>query len=186
MEAIETAAAFSEPPSVIRGDYLEARRHADALDPNALPVCNTATMSPREFVDDWVIGSKLRSGQTVVVPAAAVYLGLTATPPWYVSSNGLASGNSLTEAVSHGLAEVIERDALCLHGLAVAPEPARAFLRVLAEPPPGPKPVRLPDARTCDDFPNVDLETLPDPIREVCRAVEATGARIVLRDITSD
>jgi ribosomal protein S12 methylthiotransferase accessory factor len=186
MEAIETAAAFSEPPAVCRGDFREALRHGDALDPDTLPVCNTTSTSPREFVDDWVIGSDLRTGTRVLVPAAAVYLGLTATPPWYTSSNGLASGNAVTEAIAHGLAEVIERDALCLHSLAVAAEPARAFLRVLAEPPAGPRPARIPGIRAWSEYPNVDLATLPALLRDVCRAVESTGARIVLRDITSD
>jgi ribosomal protein S12 methylthiotransferase accessory factor len=186
MEAIETAAAFSQPPAVCRGDYRDAIRHGDALDPDVLPVCNTAPTAPREFVDDWVVGSDLRTGKSVLVPAAVVYLGLTATPPWYVSSNGLASGNSITEAIAHGLAEVIERDALCLHSLAMAGEPTRALLRVLAEPPPGPRPARVPGVRASADYSNVDLTTLPEPFRDVCRAVEATGARIVLRHITSD
>ena len=186
MEAIEAAAAFGMPPAVCRGAYDEALLHGDALDPDLLPICNTASTRPKAYVDDWVTGSELSTGQPVLMPAAAVYLGLSSKPPWYSSSNGLASGNCVTEAIAHGLAEVIERDALCLHDLAVAPERSRAFLRVLAERPPAPRLARAPGIRSPGDFPNLHIVTLPDLLREACRRIEAAGARVVLRVVTSD
>lgn len=186
MEALETAAAFAEPDVVCRGTYPDAARHGVALDPVLLPVCNTARVRPRDFVDDWVRGSDLLTGAPVLVPAAAVHLGLIDEPPWYVSSNGLASGNCATEAVAHGLAEVIERDALCLHDIAVAPAAAQAFLRVLAEPPDAPRPAHLPGPRQPDSFPNVVIESLPGVLRGACAAITAAGAQVVLRVLTSD
>ncbi len=186
MEAIEAAAAFATPAAVCRGTFAQAKRHGQALDPDRLPVCNTAATAPRAFIDDWVAGSLLRSGARILVPAAAVHLGLAAEPPWYASSNGLASGNCVTEAIAHALAEVIERDALCLHDLAVAPEPARAFLRVLAGPPRAPRPQHVPGQRAPGDFATVNLATLPDLLRLACDKVAAAGAQIVLRVLTSD
>lgn len=63
----------------------------------------------------WVRGWALAAGRAVWVPWQAVALDtvpVATTPPIFdVSSNGLASGNTLGEAIIHGLCEVIERDA---------------------------------------------------------------------------
>jgi YcaO-like protein with predicted kinase domain len=61
----------------------------------------------------WVTGKDLVSDREVLVPEQAVTLDTTFTSPpiFDISSNGLASGNVLVEAIAHGLAEVIERDA---------------------------------------------------------------------------
>lgn len=64
----------------------------------------------------WVEGYNLMSDQPIFVPAHAVYHPLpTFVPPLFrTSTNGLASGNTLEEAVFHALTEVIERDAWSL------------------------------------------------------------------------
>ncbi len=61
----------------------------------------------------WVEGRDLVRDVPVLVPLEAVTLDTVfARPPVFdVSSNGLASGNVLVEAIVHGLCEVIERDA---------------------------------------------------------------------------
>ncbi|MFN0248036.1 MAG: YcaO-like family protein [Kofleriaceae bacterium] len=61
----------------------------------------------------WVAGRELVTDREVLVPEQSVTLDTTfTTPPMFdISSNGLASGNVLVEAIAHGLAEVIERDA---------------------------------------------------------------------------
>ncbi len=63
----------------------------------------------------WVRGWALVAGRAVWVPWQAVSLDTvpvaTTAPVFDVSSNGLASGNTLGEAIIHGLCEVIERDA---------------------------------------------------------------------------
>ena len=61
----------------------------------------------------WVEGWDLVGNRAVWVPEEAVTLDCTFTrPPVFdISSNGLASGNVLVEAVVHGLCEVLERDA---------------------------------------------------------------------------
>jgi len=64
---------------------------------------------------DWVQGWDLMRDEAVWVPKDAVTLDCVVPqdhrPVFDVSSNGLASGNHVLEAISHGLCEVIERDA---------------------------------------------------------------------------
>lgn len=63
----------------------------------------------------WVRGWALAAQRAVWVPWQAVTLDcvhvMKSAPIWDVSSNGLASGNTVAEAIAHGLGEVIERDA---------------------------------------------------------------------------
>jgi YcaO-like protein with predicted kinase domain len=62
----------------------------------------------------WAVAQDLRSGQAVWLPFDVVHADLSGEQPFGggfgISSNGLAGGNSLTEAAIHGLCEVIERD----------------------------------------------------------------------------
>jgi len=69
----------------------------------------------RELVVECVRGTELLSGDTIPVPLAMVEC------PWFgeklfttTSTNGLASGNNLTEAIYHALCELIERHAWAL------------------------------------------------------------------------
>ncbi len=64
----------------------------------------------------WAEGFDIANDEAVLVPAQAVFHPL---PPRYrplfrTGTNGLASGNTLEEAIFHALAEVIERDAWSL------------------------------------------------------------------------
>ena len=83
----------------------------------------------------WVDGISARTGDIVEVPFAAVTLDMSQPhPPGHeyfpVSSNGLASGNVLAEAIAHGLWEVIERDALALFYRRSLAEQSRRRLRL--------------------------------------------------------
>jgi thiazole/oxazole-forming peptide maturase SagD family component len=65
----------------------------------------------------WVRARSLISGDEVWVPAIAVFMDYSATPEEYlcpITSNGLASGPTLQEAVLRALSEVLERDAVLL------------------------------------------------------------------------
>ncbi|HEY4057989.1 MAG TPA: YcaO-like family protein [Kofleriaceae bacterium] len=61
----------------------------------------------------WVEGRELVTDTSILVPEQAVTLDTTFTKPpvFDISSNGLASGNTINEAVVHALCEVLERDA---------------------------------------------------------------------------
>jgi ribosomal protein S12 methylthiotransferase accessory factor len=66
----------------------------------------------------WVWGWSLRDDRAILVPEQLVYylgppIGHTRTVQ--ESSNGCASGGSVTEAVLHGLLELLERDAFLIH-----------------------------------------------------------------------
>ncbi len=66
---------------------------------------------------DWWPATSLLDGRQALVPDAYLRLDGRVRPEWYpplfqASTNGLASGNVLGEAILHGLLEVIERDAM--------------------------------------------------------------------------
>jgi YcaO-like protein with predicted kinase domain len=110
MESIETWHAENVRLPVVRGTFRALRGRA--VDPRRLP-------RPRGRIglDDewaWVMGWDLGAGRERLVPLEAVSLDTTfgdVVPRLDVSSNGLASGNHLLEAIVQGVCEVIERDA---------------------------------------------------------------------------
>lgn len=84
-------------------------------DPFAPPVGRPARLRDDSRVD-WVEATDLWSGAATWVPRQLCELnfclgGRAHIPLFRASSNGLASGNTVTEALIHGLSEVIERDA---------------------------------------------------------------------------
>jgi ribosomal protein S12 methylthiotransferase accessory factor len=69
----------------------------------------------RDLVVDCVLGTELLSGDAIPVSLAMVQC------PWFgerlfdmTTTNGLASGNNLTEAIYHALCELIERHSWCM------------------------------------------------------------------------
>ncbi|MFJ7306078.1 YcaO-like family protein [Streptomyces sp. NPDC099088] len=65
----------------------------------------------------WVEAKRWGSGESVWVPEACIKLDSTNLATYVpslftASSNGLASGNTVEEAISHGVCELLERDAL--------------------------------------------------------------------------
>jgi ribosomal protein S12 methylthiotransferase accessory factor len=110
MESLETYTAEQARPTV-RGSYRALARRRRVIDVRALP-------RPRRRLDldarwGWIEGWDLIANEPVLVPIESVTLDTTFTrPPVFdISSNGLASGNVLVEAIVHGLCEVLERDA---------------------------------------------------------------------------
>lgn len=89
------------------------------------PVCNPQHLclqDPALYDDDlvlaWVEGTNLVNDAPVWVPYDLVHCNFLADyvkhGPFLITSNGLASGNTLLEATSHAICEVIERDAIYL------------------------------------------------------------------------
>lgn len=113
----------------------------------------------------WVRGNDLVTNEEVWLPLEAVHLDLRLPLPsgsgYFLSgSNGLASGNHRLEAISHGLCELIERDALSL------------FLQ---------SDVHYQTAR------RLDLETVDDPVAlELLEKYARAKIDVALWDITSD
>ena len=82
----------------------------------------------------WVRGSTLRSNQPLWLPYEMVHSnytlpGLTGHGCFHASTNGLASGNHILEAVCHAICELIERDATTLWYL--LDKDARAATRLI-------------------------------------------------------
>lgn len=117
MEAIEIATA--EEPSVAF-EVASASALASRGEPfDLLPSLTRlgSVLPPEDEVISWAEGIDLVSGNAMWVPAEAVMLDYRPERPrsrWWQSTDGLASGNLLWEAVLHGLLERIERDASTL------------------------------------------------------------------------
>ncbi len=100
-------------------------REDAVVDLDGLPRVGPEPPDP-ERVRSWVRGTNLFDGKPTWVPRAVVSLDATEPAPsdgLASTSNGLASGNGLAEAVTHALCEVIERDALA--SWHAAPPPRR-------------------------------------------------------------
>ena len=88
------------------------RRRFSVLDPETLILsCDSDYNRDREI--NWVWGYDLLREEEILVPACAVYHPYheDRTLLFTTHTNGIAAGNTMEEAVIHGLAEVIERDA---------------------------------------------------------------------------
>lgn len=86
-----------------------------AYDPNLL-LRPTTRRLPTDVAFEWIQGSDLSSGHPTWVPTQlceldAVINGRLARLDFVATSNGLASGNTICEAVLHSLCELVERDA---------------------------------------------------------------------------
>ncbi len=112
----------------------------------------------------WIQGLDLMSGQPTLLPYEMVHASYVLPMPpgsgsFVMSTNGLASGNHLFEAVSHAICEVVERDANTLWSLV----PSRR-------------------ARTL-----VDLATVDDLLcREVLGRFAAAGLTVAVWNLTSN
>lgn len=114
MESIETWHAENIILPRTRGSYRELRKQVPVVDIRTLPRARPGRLD-LDMAHDWVQGHDIARQTAVRVPLEAVTLDCVFAPGYEpvfdVSSNGLASGNHLLEAVAHGLCEVIERDA---------------------------------------------------------------------------
>jgi ribosomal protein S12 methylthiotransferase accessory factor len=106
----------------------QARSRPECADPDSLH------RSDRVVDEDlaaarWIAGRELGTGEERWIPHQLFSLGATReqlrTFAFYSSSNGLAAGNTLDEAVLHALCEVIERDQMSFWAIATLSEPDR-------------------------------------------------------------
>jgi ribosomal protein S12 methylthiotransferase accessory factor len=112
MEAIERVSAERAPGVFITGSYDAMKtRYGGVVDPARFDLPSDSAYRPNRAIA-WAVAHELLSDTPAWLP-----LDLAISPPRgevlrAVDTNGLASGNSLLEAVTHGLCEVIERDAI--------------------------------------------------------------------------
>jgi YcaO-like protein with predicted kinase domain len=119
MEAAEAATAEKLP-----SERIHASRHA--LERSGTPVLDLSRIArclperlDGDIAIDWVEGFDLISGQAIWIPWGLAGLDYRSVAPGFhdafeISTDGLASGNVMAEAVLHGIYELIERDAHAL------------------------------------------------------------------------
>jgi YcaO-like protein with predicted kinase domain len=113
----------------------------------------------------WIEGRDARSGEPIWLPFEVVHTNFslplaTSSGALLASSNGLASGTHLIEAVSHAICEVVERDAVTLWRALDANQRER----------------RRVDLRTVDD----------EGCRSVLERFASAGVSVAVWDATSD
>ncbi|MDY0266346.1 MAG: YcaO-related McrA-glycine thioamidation protein [Methanimicrococcus sp.] len=124
MEGIERySAELQETDSLVLGKYPELNEEYEILDPVELilpqasdPDVSFPWTTCHEILFEEENGDEKLTTEELLVPAAAVFHPF---PPQYhalhrTGTNGIASGNSLEEAVFHAICEVVERDAWSL------------------------------------------------------------------------
>lgn len=164
MEAIESHHAERIHLPLLLGSEVEMSARHPVLDVQGLPRLAVSRYHERLPLL-WVAGRDFVSDRQMLVPYEVVHLDFrlplpTGSGAFMMSSNGLASGNHLSEATSHAICELVERDANTL--FQCAPEPVRAALRV-------------------------DLGTIDDPqCMEVLQRITHAELELVLWETTSD
>jgi ribosomal protein S12 methylthiotransferase accessory factor len=117
MESIEVHHAEHWDPAGPEVSLGEAFRDDRFASPASLSLRSDAKVTEATTAT-WVEGTDLVSGDKKYLPKELLDLDFRMKrgrkPIFLSSSNGLASGNTRTEAIVHGLCEVIERDQSCL------------------------------------------------------------------------
>jgi len=161
MEAIETRIAEIPPADLTQATVESMRAEGAAM----IDLDNVARCAPDEIGGDpipWCSGLDILSGSSVFVPWWLVGLDHRGErPPGFEqSSDGLASGNAPSEAVLHGLCELVERDAWALTQLK--------------------SPQRLKESR-------IDPASFGDTVIDVMTdRITRAGMRLLLLDMTTD
>lgn len=113
MEALERYSAEVRKDNIVRKGVQDFMAENSAVNPMDLILPRAAAFHLMRQPVAWVMGTELNSMEDIWVPAVAVfhpYVSKLDLQLFRTSTNGLASGNNLEEAVLHGLLEVVERD----------------------------------------------------------------------------
>lgn len=164
MEAAETWHAERIDLPLKFGSLADLRSGHRVAEAEALPRLPESRFDP-DLPMLWVEGNELIAGEPIWLPFEPVHANATlrelpGSGCFSASTNGLASGNHLLEAISHGLCEVIERDATSLWN-------------------------RLAPAR--QEVTRVDLGTVRDAdCRALLDQIQAAEIEVAVWDITTD
>lgn len=164
MESIEFYHAEHVSEPLLLGSHNQLRFTRNLLPPEVVPKSAVGRFH-EDLKIHWIEAVDLLKRESCWVPYELVHTDFTLPLPagsgcFPMTSNGLASGNHLYEAVSHGIAEVVERDAETLFGL--LPESERSLRRIRLD---------SVDASEC---------------RELLSRFAAAGIHVAVWDITSD
>lgn len=184
MEAVERHCAERCDCPVIHGTRDEIGEYGAAIDPRQIVAPLVREYDQRTTLE-WVEGYDLMSDQPTFVPLNAVVCPYTpadgAARVYDSHTNGLASGNTIEEAICHAMCEVVERDALSIADTIDKLAPAVGQLCVGGETENSPNRKAVPAMLGR----RVALETLPPSARGVVRKMEQAGLRVSLRDVSA-
>ncbi|MBW6422100.1 YcaO-like family protein [Rhizobium sp. XQZ8] len=161
MEALETSIAEIAPPVMTSATVAEIASSGTPM----IDLHSTARCVPAEIGSGsipWVGGLDVLSGQQVMVPWWLAGMDHRGERPagFEQSSDGLASGNTQSEALLHGLCELIERDAWTIAQLKSERELADCL---------------------------VDPSTVEDAVLDIMLGrIREAGLQLVLLDMTTD
>lgn len=113
MEGLERFSAELHDRQLIEGSYADLSREQKVLDPRHLILPEGTDIS---FSIPWVPSFDISGNKETLIPAHAVFHPVQRSMGrlFRTNTNGIASGNTLEEAIFHGLCEIIERDAWSL------------------------------------------------------------------------
>jgi ribosomal protein S12 methylthiotransferase accessory factor len=182
MEAVERHGGERCDHPSVWATWAEIRRQGPAVDPVEIIVPGLEPYR-RDRPVEWVAGFDLLARATTFVPLNAVlcpYEPSRGRALFYASTNGLASGNSLEEALAQALCEVAERDALSVAQAELELAPALdGVLGALGFA----SPARA--GSFGERYPRIDRRGLPARAARVMRRFERAGLRVYLRDYTA-
>ena len=164
MESIEAFMAERIVRPLIIGSVNDLRFSHRLVDVDLIPRTSDSLYHP-DFPLLWIEGQGLIGQSPIWVPYELVHAAYTLPAPtgtgcFIATSNGLASGNHLLEAISHGICETVERDAATLLGLRTPEDRA----------------LRLVDQKTVDD----------EGCREALDRLDRAGMAVAIWDMTTD
>ena len=164
MESIEAFMAERITLPLVLGSVNDLRSSRPLVDVDLLPRTTDSAYHPDAPIL-WMEGRELFTGTQRWVPYEMVHTAYTLPRPtgtgcFIATSNGLASGNHLLEAISHAICETVERDAATLHSVRAAE-----------------------DAASC----RIDTRTVDDPgCGAALDRLDWAGMSVTIWDITSD
>jgi ribosomal protein S12 methylthiotransferase accessory factor len=184
MEAIERySGEFCDLP-ISYADRDEIERRGPTVDPAEIIVPHATEYRPGLRLE-WVEGFDLLSKCPTYLPLNSVVCPYEPPPGrptlYYSSTNGIASGNTLEEALCHALCEVIERDATAVSTASLDLAPAVGQVLASLD--------MIPDETAEFDaaqrFALIDLDSLPPRALALARRLQHAGLEVYLRDVTS-
>lgn len=116
MEAIESYHMETPPLPELTGSYQDLYKNYLLIDPEIFPKGSIARGNIKEISFGWNQATNLVNHQINYIPHVLIKLNSSQLNSnaglFSVTTNGLAAGNTLNEAILHGLYEVIERDSV--------------------------------------------------------------------------
>jgi ribosomal protein S12 methylthiotransferase accessory factor len=165
MECVERFSAETAELPCTRASYERMAAEHDIVPFGRLPLAKHALFRPT-WSARWTLGWDLIAQRDVAAPTLLVamdsyYVRQSELNPFQTGSNGLASGNNFLEAVTGGLLELVERDAVACQ---------RVAWERLARP-----------------IPRVRLDTIEHPaVRDLLERFATAVVTVVLFDCTVD